>query len=158
MPPAAWWQPDCGATTRQASHAAAELTPGDAGFLALCRAYRSSGGLARVPDAAHCLAGRSLGDAERLAALIDGGWVFTLAWQGQHWVPMFQLDPHQHARRVGAYQARTELGPVFDGWSVAAWLVRGNAWLAGQRPLDLLANRLPAVLAAARTDRFVAAG
>jgi len=137
---------------------ASDFLPGDTGFIALCQAYRASGGIARGDDLAHWMAGRGQGDSLHLAALIVGGQAFSLAWRQAFWVPMFQFSPLQPAWGDGARQVLAELGTLLDGWQLAAWFVRGNTWLAGQRPLDLLASNLPRVLAAARADRYVIKG
>ncbi|MBK7615415.1 MAG: hypothetical protein IPJ08_13330 [Burkholderiales bacterium] len=49
-----------------------------------------------------------------------------------------------------------ELPAELDAWQVAAWFARPNGWLNDARPVDQLARNLPAVLNAARADRFVA--
>jgi hypothetical protein len=141
-----------------AAAAAPDLAPGDAGFIALCQAYRASGGIARGDDLAHWMAGRGQGNSLHLAALIVGRDAFSFQWRDSFWVPMFQFSPLQPAWGDGARQVLGELGTVLDGWSLAAWFVQGNSCLSGQRPLDLLADHLPAVLAAARTDRYVIKG
>ena len=126
--------------------------------MALCNAYRASGGIARGDDLVHWMLGRGQGDSRRLAALIVGGQAFSFDWRQTFWVPMFQCHPLQPAWADGARQVSAELGSVLDGWALAAWFVRVNAWLDGHRPLDQLGTDLPAVLAAARADRFVIAG
>lgn len=141
-----------------AAAVASDFLPGDNGFIALCQAYRASGGMARGDDLAHWMLGRGQGDSLHLAALIVGGQAFSLEWRGTFWVPMFQFSPLRPAWGDGARQVLAELGTVLDGWQLAAWFVRGNTWLAGQRPLDLLATNLPLVLAAARADRYVIRG
>ncbi len=138
--------------------ATSDFLPGDTGFIALCKAYRASGGIARGDDLAHWMVGRGQGGGLHLAALIVGGQAFSLEWRQTFWVPMFQFSPLQPAWGDGARQVLAELGTVLDGWQLAAWFVRGNTWLAGQRPLDLLASHLPRVLAAARADRYVIKG
>ena len=131
---------------------------GDAGFIALCGAYRGSGGIARGTDLAHWMAGRGEGDTRALAALIVGGQAFSFDWHNTFWVPMFQFSPLYPAWGAGARQVLAELAPLLDGWQLAVWFVRGNTWLDGQRPLDLLADQPGRVLAAARTDRYVIHG
>lgn len=138
--------------------ATADFRPGDAGFIALCTAYRGSGGIARGSDLAHWMAGRGEGDSRALAALIVGSQAFSFDWHGTFWVPMFQFSPLQPAWSAGARQVLAELAAVLDGWQLAAWFVRGNTWLDDQRPLDLLADQRARVLAAARTDRYVITG
>jgi hypothetical protein len=155
LPPAAWaTSPASG----RAAEDAVDFAPGDAGFIALCAAYRSSGGIARGADLAHWMAGRGEGDSRALAALIVGQQAFSFAWHGTFWVPMFQFSPQQPAWGAGARQVLAELAPLLEGWQLAVWFVRANTWLAGQRPLDLLADQSDRVLAAARTDRYVING
>ena len=134
------------------------FAPGDNGFIALCQAYRASGGIARGDDLAHWMAGRGQGDSLHLAALIVGGAAFSFQWRDTFWVPMFQFSPQQPAWGAGARQVLAELAPLLEGWQLAVWFVRANTWLAGQRPLDLLADQRDRVLAAARTDRYVING
>jgi hypothetical protein len=52
----------------------------------------------------------------------------------------------------------SELNAVFNGWELACWFCQPNTSLNGSRPVDLVDSDLSAVLGAARTDRFVAAG
>lgn len=135
-----------------------DFSPGDNGFIALCKAYRASGGVARGTDLAHWMAGRGEGDSRALVVQIVGHQAFSFDWCNSFWVPMFQLSPLQPAWRDGTRQVLAELGTVLDGWQLAAWFVRSNAWLDDQRPLDLLADDAARVLAAARADRFVITG
>ena len=51
-----------------------------------------------------------------------------------------------------------ELRPVFDDLELALWFVTPNDWLGGARPAFAMHHSLPAVLQAARADRFVAGG
>jgi len=152
LPLAAW------AASLPLPDAGADFRPGDAGFLALCAAYRGSGGIARGTDVGHWLAGRGEGDSRALAGLIVGSQAFSFDWQGTFWVPMFQFSPVQPAWGPGSRRVLAELAPLLDGWQLAAWFVRGSTWLDGQRPLDLLAGQPDRVLAAARTDRYVING
>jgi len=151
LPLAAW-------ATSLPSAEAVDFCPGDAGFLALCTAYRGSGGIARGTDLAHWLRGRGEGDSLALAGLIVGSQAFSFDWHDTFWVPMFQFSPVQPALGPAARQVLAELAPLLDGWQLAAWFVRGSTWLDGQRPLDLLAAQPDRVLAAASTDRYVIDG
>lgn len=162
LQPAAWRHAALANALDQGSAAAtdgtADFARGDHGFIALCQAYRASGGIARGDDLVHWMLGRGQGDSLHLAGLIVGGQAFSFAWRQTFWVPMFQFSPLQPAWGQGAREVLAELGPVLDGWQLAAWFARANGWLAGRRPLDLLATDLPLVLAAARADRYVVTG
>ena len=137
---------------------APDFAAGDRGFIALCAAYRASGGIARPADLGHWLAGRGQGDSHSLATLIANGDVFSFDWRQTRWLPVFQLQAQQPGMAAPLRQVLAELAPVMDGWQLAAWFVQANAWLAAQRPLDLLAEQPARVLAAARADRYVVKG
>ena len=132
--------------------------PSNAGFNAMLAAYRPSGGTDRAEDLAKLLEERDRGNYVSLARLIASGRVFTFDWHGTCWIPMFQFDKHELTVKPAAREVLAELGRVYDGWSLACWFVQGNAWLQGQRPIDLLETDLPLVLNAARADRFLMAG
>ncbi len=68
----------------------------------------------------------------------------------------FDLDDPSFARAV--QEVRSELGRSFEGPELAMWLSSPNVWLQSRVPVDLLDSDASSVLAAARTDRFVAEG
>ncbi len=74
------------------------------------------------------------------------------------WAPTQRscLDDPSVAR--GVQDVRSELGKSFDDSELATWLSSPNVWLQSRIPFDLLASDASSVLAAARTDRFVAEG
>lgn len=129
---------------------------GDRDFAALRAGCQASGGAVRGGDLAGWLEKRQRGDAVSLAKLIISGNIFGFEWQGNFWVPMFQFDFRDLSIRQAPRKVRAELGGVFDGWALAVWFVQPCVWLNGQSPLDLLEADLPAVLEAARSERFVA--
>jgi hypothetical protein len=127
-------------------------------FDAMREAYRLSGGLASGDDLARLLEDRHCGDFVSLARLIVSGQVFGFDWQDTFWVPMFQLELGDLTFKSGPRQVRLELAPQFAGWALAVWFVQPNCWLGNARPVDQLDSNLPAVLEAARADRYIAAG
>lgn len=132
--------------------------PGAESFERLRSELAGTGGLARGDDLAQLMTDRWQGDVAVLARLIVGGEVFGFDWQCACWLPMFQFDLRDLSIRPEAQQVRADLDPALDGWQQATWFARPNGWLVGRRPVDLLSTSLPAVLAAARADRFVTAG
>ncbi|PXW94431.1 hypothetical protein C7444_114130 [Sphaerotilus hippei] len=131
--------------------------PDSSGFIALLSANRASGGTARADDLVTMLADLHEGDQVCLARLLASGTIFGFEWRHAFWVPMFQFNLDDLSVRPGPQQVRGELlGQTTDGWHLAAWFARPNPWLAGQRPADRVGSDLPAVLAAARADHFVA--
>jgi len=127
-------------------------------FLALNAAYRPTGGLARGDDLARLLEDHRFGDFVSLAGLVESGEIFGFEWQRKFWVPMFQFELRDMSSKPAVRQVREELATAFDGWPLAAWFADANAWLSARRPVDLLDSDLPAVMDAARADRFIAAG
>jgi hypothetical protein len=132
--------------------------PSAQGFAALRAAYLPTGGIAHGDDLARLLEDRQLGGFVSLGRLLVLGGVFSFEWQGSFWIPMFQFELRDLSLKPGPRQVLAELMPLFSGWSLAAWFVRPNSWLNDQIPVDLLDLNLPAVLEAARADRFVVAG
>jgi len=51
-----------------------------------------------------------------------------------------------------------EFTSVLDDWECACWFSQPNVWLHNEVPVDLIAKEPMRVLAAARTDRFIARG
>ena len=148
-------QPSERSSTLEPIDAIGEL-PTSRGFAALLAAYRATGGTARGDDVARLLEDHRVGDFVSLAKLIAGGRVFGFEWRHTLWIPMFQFDLADLSIKPAAGQVLHALGAEFDEWSRAAWFAQPNAWLKGRSPVDLFANRLPDVLEAARSDRFIA--
>jgi hypothetical protein len=51
-----------------------------------------------------------------------------------------------------------ELAGTFDDWELACWFASPNVLLNFESPVDIVECDQPAVLQAARTDRFIAQG
>lgn len=127
-------------------------------FVRMLNFYRHSGGLARKQEVVSRFEAQGGPDAATLDQWIDQREVICFDWKDQAWLPWFQfnrfnLAPHPQLRPVFA-----ELNPAFDAWEMGSWFVLPNAWLAGRIPVDTLLSDLPAVLHAARADRFIANG
>lgn len=123
-------------------------------FAALRAAYRRSGGLARGSDAARLLGGRTGADFAELASPVVSDDVFGFDWDDVFWVSMFQFELRDLSVRPGPRRVLAELGTSFDGWTLALWFARPDAGLGNRKPVDLVDSDLPAVLEAARLERF----
>ncbi len=132
--------------------------PSDRDFVAMREAYRATGGIARGGDLARLLDDQGRGGSASLAALIDAGAVFGFDWRRDFWIPMFQFEMRDLSLKAAPHEVLAELAAEFDGWNLAAWFAQRNCWLNERRPVDVLDANLPVVLAAARADRFIAAG
>jgi hypothetical protein len=51
-----------------------------------------------------------------------------------------------------------ELNPVLEAAEIAQWFCSPNEWLSRRMPAQVLLEDLPAVLEAARAERFVVRG
>lgn len=129
--------------------------PTSRGFAAVMAAFRGTGGTARGGDVGRLLEDYGLGNFIGLARLISSGAVFGFEWRSTLWIPMFQFDLRDLSVRPAARSVLAELGEGFDGWQRAVWFSQPNGRLHGQRPMDVIETNLPAVLSAARADRFV---
>lgn len=132
--------------------------PNLAHFQSLRAAYRHTGGVARGDDLARLLEDRKRGACANLAKVIVSRGVFAFKWREELWIPMFQFDLRDLSLKMAHRPVLAELAPVFDNWSLAEWFARPNAWLCDRSPVDVLGSNLPAVLDAARADRFIANG
>jgi hypothetical protein len=156
-----FWSSNADWTDRERAFAPRKDTappPSHAHFSALRAAYRPSGGLARGDDLARLLEDWQQGDFVSLARLIVGRDVFGFKWREELWIPMFQFELRDLSTRTAHRPVLAELAPVFDGWSLAEWFSRPNAWLCDRSPVAMLSSNLSAVLDAARADRFIANG
>lgn len=133
-------------------------SPSDRDFAAMRAAYRATGGIARGDDLARLLEDRRCGDGASLARLITCNAVFGFEWRRDFWIPMFQFELRDLSLKSAPRQVLAELCAEFDGWTLATWFAQPNCWLNDLRPVDVLDSDLPAVLEAARADRFIAAG
>jgi hypothetical protein len=129
------------------------LSPRDADFIELLRAFRGSGGLAREDD---IVERRALARAPLGLLGADAEQLICFEWNDRLCLPWFQFDPETLNLRSGPASIIAELLPVFDGWSMATWFAQPNLWLGNVRPIELLDSALPHVLGAARVDRFIA--
>ena len=127
-------------------------------FDAMLVAYRATGGIARGDDLARLLQECGRGDYVGLARLIVSRVVFAFRWHDMLWIPMFQFRLRDLAIRSGNRQVLAEIPADVEGWALAAWFARPNGLLNDEKPVDLLDADLPAVLNAARAERFVGAG
>jgi hypothetical protein len=152
------------ATESPARHGAelsAAASPHDAAgeqHIAMVDAYRRTGGLVGGTELALLLRRHSTQPLSLLARWIVARRVVSYVWQSEILVPLFQFDRHDMSLRRGTVQVVDELADTFGDWELAAWFAHPNTWLQGTAPVELIDVDQPAVLQAARADRFVARG
>ena len=142
---------------RRPSWSASSPAASDMLFLDLLGRYRSQGGLASLKRVETLLQGR----AQALAEWIANGELFWLAWRGEAWLPLFQLQSATRGGPVPRADVRslaTELRCVCDELDLCIWFVKPNGWLDGRTPVQMIDANAENVRAAARADRFVMGG
>lgn len=127
-------------------------------FVAMLDGYRRSGGLARIQEVLSLFEGRSGPQAATLESLILGQKVIRFEWQSQTWLPLFQFRQVDMAPLPEMRPVMMELIAAYDNWELAVWFAQPNPWLSDRVPADMLVCDLPAVLNAARADRYIARG
>jgi hypothetical protein len=130
----------------------------DERFVALLDAYRASGGLGRGDEVVSVLQGAGQGDLPTLARWISEGEVLCLSWQREIWLPLFQFGRRASASWAQLRQAIQELHAVYDAWELAEWFVQPHAVLNDETPVSKITTDGPAVLQAARAERFILRG
>ncbi|MDD2056710.1 hypothetical protein N5D52_14185 [Pseudomonas sp. GD03860] len=86
------------------------------------------------------------------------GAIFALRHHGVDYFPAYGLDAGAGYRPLKAMAPVLErFGEHKDSWGLAYWFMSANSFLAGQRPLDLLAREPARVLAAAEDELQVVA-
>lgn len=73
----------------------------------------------------------------------------------QRWLPAFQLHADGCTPRADVAVVAEELAGGMDNAEILAWFACRNTALDGQTPIARLRTGLPAVLDAARLDRFI---
>ena len=128
----------------------------DHNFVMMLDAYRGSGGLARAEELLALFRRNGGPDVTRLARWIVERKIICFEWQSQTWLPLFQFNRVDLVPDPQLNPVFEELQPVYDHWEMATWFARPNPWLAHRIPVETLGTDFPAVLGAARADRFVA--
>jgi hypothetical protein len=73
-------------------------------------------------------------------------------------LPLFQFDFKTGRVKPAVAAALAELRDVFDDWDLISWFATPNALLSASSPMEFPESQGAALLDAARTDRFIAAG
>jgi len=120
--------------------------------------FSACGGVATGDDVAERLRISIRQPLSALARWIVNREVISFSCKSGLMLPLFQFDFDQGCVRSCAVAALSELTEVMTENEVACWFAQPNTWLDGAVPAQTLLIDSPAVLAAARADRFVAKG
>lgn len=127
-------------------------------FVAMLDAYRSTGGILRGDSLLDRFGLDDFSALQRLGRDIASRKLLSFCWSGCIWLPAFQLDVSLLKPRAEVGQVLKELGDIWDGWEIARWFIRADAFLGGASPLAVLYDRPDDVRDAARASRFVYKG
>jgi len=126
--------------------------------LQMVQAYRRTGGLLSTDEVVPLLRRRTAQPISVLARWIVARNVVSFVWQSQTLLPLFQFDLSDMSLRCGTAAVVGELSGAFDDWDLATWFARPNSWLRDAAPVDVIDTDQPAVLQAARADRYIVRG
>jgi len=123
-------------------------------FDLMCQRLVGEGGL--IPETALRERWREYGrPSQALDELLDGGRLCSITSHAQRWLPAFQLDANDLTPRADVAAIAEELAGGMDAAEILAWFACRNDALDGETPIARLRSGLPAVLDAARLDRFI---
>lgn len=135
-------------------------------WVSTAAAFSSSGGLVSgdaLAELIHQRCGMAGGLPETETVALVARWITIRAvvslrspWGPLY--PLFQFDLSTASVVEAMVPLLDELRPVFEDAELALWFVTPNDWLGGAQPASAMHQSLPAVLQAARADRFVAGG
>jgi len=94
----------------------------------------------------------------RLSRWIVDRDVLSLKWSSRMMVPLFQFDRFSLLPHPAVGEVIRELAPVLGDWSLALWLVRPHALLGCLAPVVAFQHHAPAVVDAARAQRYLVCG
>ena len=121
-------------------------------------AFNDIGGVVDGDALSTLLRGRTEQPIAMVARWIVQRDVLSFPWHSQTLLPLFQFDLRSVQVRPGVRRVIAELRATFDDVELADWFARPNSWLLDRAPARWFEDDLPAVLQAARADRFVAVG
>jgi hypothetical protein len=145
-------------TPSLSSPAALWSQPGGAERLAMIHTYQMAGGLVSCDEAAMLLRRHCDQPISLLARWIVARKVVSVVWQSQTLIPLFQFEIADMSVRPGVSEVIAELTGAFDDHELATWFARPNCWLLNAAPVEVIDTDHPAVLQAARADRYIARG
>ena len=121
-------------------------------------AFRTSGGVVGSETMTRLLRGRWDQPVSVLARWIVDREVVHFRVDGQIMLPLFQFDLKALTLLPEVSVVLHQLRDAFDDDAIADWFAMPNAWLAGASPAEAIHREAPAVLQAARVDRFALEG
>jgi hypothetical protein len=119
------------------------------------RAFHASGGIVSSDEVVSLLLQHTEQPISQLAHWIVDHDVLSFPWQGHTVLPLFQFDLRTMKLRPPVNAVVHELVPTLSDWEACLWFATPNAWLADATPLDVVARDAPAVLDAARGERYL---
>ena len=128
----------------------------DTQFVTMLNAYRASGGLARAQEVVALFKRCEGPTVATLTQWIVQRDVICFDWRAQAWLPMFQFDRLHLQPDIKLKPVFSELAGTYGQWELATWFAEPNPWLESHAPVDMLLTDMPAVLNAARAERFIA--
>lgn len=125
---------------------------------ALIDIFERTGGIITVEEAEEMLARLASDATVGIARLIARNRLTSFFSGSSHLVPLFQFCPLTMSVVAPVPAVIDELAGVLESGEMCSWFARGNAWLGGASPAELVREAPGRVVDAARADRFVLRG
>ncbi|MDB5861561.1 MAG: hypothetical protein JWQ76_5250 [Ramlibacter sp.] len=120
--------------------------------------YMANGGLVTGDEVARRLRPYREQPVSVIARWIVARQVVCFTWRSETLVPLFQFDRSDMSLRPAVSEVLFELAGTLDDLELAQWFARPNGWLENAEPVAVIEADQPAVVQAARADRYVAKG
>lgn len=122
------------------------------------RSFSASGGIVSSDDVVSLLIRHTGQPISQLARWIVNHDVLSFQWRSRMVLPLFQFDLSSMTLRTPLTAVVHELFPALTDWDICVWFAKPSPWLADATPLDAMETNAPAVLEAARSERFLVRG
>ncbi|MDM0066614.1 hypothetical protein [Variovorax sp. J31P207] len=122
------------------------------------QAFSSRGGLLGSDEVVALLMMHTDQPISQLARWIVDREVLSLNWRSRTVLPLFQFDRSTMTPRSSVTAVIQELIPALGDWEMCLWFIAPSACLAETSPLDAISLDAPAVVDAARCERYLLRG
>lgn len=121
-------------------------------------AFRGRGGISSADEVVSLLNRHTDQPISRLARWIVDHQVLSFQWRSGTKLPLFQFDLLSMVPQPSVVAVISELVPALSDWEICLWFAAPNAWLAEATPVEEIVQNAPAVIEAARTERYLVRG
>jgi len=112
----------------------------------------ASGGLLTAQEVSDLTGPRTANPDQDEQDLELSGKIFSVQVEGKKRFPHIQFDHETSRPRAEVARIIESLKGEYSGWSLAIWWVSANAWLSGERPIDIWPAQAERVVKSAENE------